>query len=232
MIILSIRHVSCYIEVNIIYIKFLLHLKNITEITISIFFRFAGKDLLSFSFSFGVFFFAFTMFGQAVFGPYIEDYSNFMTSLETHFRFALGQYDFRGMINANLLLGAIYFVSFILIVIMGLVSMFCAILCEAFEKVKEDMTKQKNDYEMLNMISGAIKKITGKNKGRNKKSGKISAIDDGSKDTVSSLNVTSLSVTVKEPVEYTPLSLSNPKNQLNRRPPPLKADSFTNIIYE
>jgi hypothetical protein len=159
------------------------------------------------------------MLGQVIFGPYLKEYSNFMSSLETHFRFALGQYDFRGLINSNLLIGAVYFVGFILIVIMGLVSMFCAILCEAFEKVKEDLAKQKNDYEMLSMISNIVKKVTGKEK-RKSKNGKVAAFDDEAQEAVSSLNVTSLSVTVKEPIEYTPLNVSK------------SLRSFTNIIDE
>ena len=81
--------------------------------------RYAAKDLLSFSFTFGVFFFAFTMVSYCVFGPYMDSYKSFMSALGSQFRFALGQYDFKGLIDANLMLGAIYFVSFILIVIMG-----------------------------------------------------------------------------------------------------------------
>ena len=121
--------------------------------------RYAAKDLLSFSFTFGVFFFSFTMLGIVVFGPYMEDYHNFMSSLESHFRFALGQYDFRGLIDSDFWIGTFYFIGFILIVIMGLMSMFIAILSEAFEKVKEDMKKQENETEVLSFISDAIKKV-------------------------------------------------------------------------
>jgi len=102
---------------------------------------------------------------------------------------------------------------------MGLVSMFCAILCEAFEKVKEDLAKQKNDYEMLSMISSIVKKVTGKEK-RKSKNCKVAAFDDEAQEAVSSLNITSLSVTVKEPIEYTPLNVSK------------SLKSFTNIIDE
>ncbi len=101
---------------------------------------------------------------------------------------------------------------------MGLVSMFCAILCEAFEKVKEDMAKQKNEFEMLTMISKVIKKVTGKSEKRSKKiSGKVADLNDSTKEQVSSLDITSLSVTVKEYTNSTPMNANN------------SLTSFTNI---
>lgn len=147
------------------------------------------------------------MFGYCVFGPYMASYANFMTSLESHFRFALGQYDFRGLVDNELLLGAVYFVAFILIVIMGLMSMFVAILSEAFEKVKEDMKTQKNETEVLSYIADSVKSIA--NKKGSKKERKVGDCSAPvTEDITSSLSITSLSVTVKEPVEYSHLSIS------------------------
>ena len=202
--------------------------------------RYAAKDLLSFSFTFGVFFFAFTMVSYCVFGPYMDSYKSFMSALGSQFRFALGQYDFKGLIDANLMLGAIYFVSFILIVIMGLMSMFVAILSEAFEKVKEDLKTQKNEHELLSYISGAIKNL--KKKSKKKNSSNKNKIESSKpidpEEIVSSLDIQSLSVTIKEPVTYSSnlkniqnmdVTLSN-KNRIPRRLEPLNS-RFTNI-YE
>jgi len=204
--------------------------------------RYAAKDLLSFSFTFGVFFFAFTMVSYCLFGPYMDSYKSFMSALGSQFRFALGQYDFKGLIDANLILGAIYFVSFILIVIMGLMSMFVAILSEAFEKVKEDLKTQKNEHELLSFISGAIKNL--KKKSKKKNSSKKNKIESSKpidpEEIVSSLDIQSLSVTIKEPVSYSSnlnlkniqnmdVTLSN-KNRIPRRLEPLNS-RFTNI-YE
>lgn len=149
------------------------------------------------------------MFGYCVFGPYMASYSNFMTSLESHFRFALGQYDFRGLVDNELLLGAVYFVAFILIVIMGLMSMFVAILSEAFEKVKEDMKTQKNETEVLSYIADTVKSVAnmkGSKRSKERRVGDCSA--PVTEDITSSLSITSLSVTVKEPVEYSHLNIS------------------------
>lgn len=193
--------------------------------------RYAAKDLLSFSFTFGVFFFAFTMVSYCVFGPYMDSYKSFMSSLGSQFRFALGQYDFNGLINSNLILGCIYFVGFILIVIMGLMSMFVAILSEAFEKVKEDLKTQKNEHELLSFISGAINKLKKKSKIASSKHA-----DNHEDEIVSSLDIQSLSVTIKEPISYSStiqniknmdVTVTN-KNRLPRRLDPINSN-FTNI---
>jgi hypothetical protein len=145
------------------------------------------------------------MFGYCVFCPYLAAYQNFMTSLQSHFRFALGQYDLRGLLDNEFILGSAYFVAFILIVFMGLMSMFIAILSEAFAKVKEDMKTQKNETEVLSYIADTIKSVKKGKKSKDRRVGDSS--EPITKDVTSSLNIASLSVTVKEPIDYSQIQL-------------------------
>lgn len=126
--------------------------------------RYACNDLISFSFTFTIFFIAFTQFGYLIFGSMTRSYKDFLTSLETIFRFSLGQFDLGELQTANYGLGSIYFVVFILIVVMGLMSMFITILNEAFEEVKKDIEGQQNEHEIFDYMFNTFKSIGKKNK--------------------------------------------------------------------
>ena len=138
--------------------------------------RLATRDLLGFSITFAIVFMAFTQFGYLTFGSMTKSYSTFMSSLQTIFRFSLGQFNLKELQDANYLLGSAYFVLFVLIVFMGLMSMFVTILNEAFEKIKEEYENNTNpDREIIDFIFESVKKI-GKN-GKNKTKKQISPSD-------------------------------------------------------
>ena len=98
-----------------------------------------------------------------------------------------------------------HFIALILIVFMGLMSMFIAILSEEFAKVKEDMKTQKNETEVLSYIADTIKSVKKGKKSKDRRVGDSS--EPITKDVTSSLNVASLSVTVKEPIDYSQIQL-------------------------
>ena len=134
--------------------------------------KYAAKDLMSFSFTFNIYFFAFIAFGYVVFGPYMSNYQGMIASIKTTFQFAMGVFDFNGLIGANYILGAVYFFLFIFIVFMGLMNMFIAILMDAFAKVKEELAEKKNDHQIFSYIASTFKK-----KKINKKSAMVAAAD-------------------------------------------------------
>ena len=134
--------------------------------------RLATRDLLGFSITFGIVFMAFTQFGYLIFGTMTKSYSTFMSSLQTIFRFSLGQFNLKELQDANYVLGSVYFILFVLIVFMGLMSMFVTILNEAFEKIKAEFENNNPDREIIDFIFESVKKI-GK-KGKNKKGKQIS----------------------------------------------------------
>lgn len=152
--------------------------------------RYSLKDLGSFAVQFAIFIFAFTQFGYLVFGDNIWSYRDFYTTLGSMFRFSLGQYEFQELLNANFVLGSVYFVGFIFIVLMGLMSMFVSILTEAFEKVKEELAGQPNEHEIFGTIANSIKKISKKHRFQEK----ISKLNKS----VLSVNDESLNVMVKQ----------------------------------
>jgi len=152
--------------------------------------RYSLKDLASFAVQFAIFIFAFTQFGYLVFGDFIWSYRNFMTTLGSMFRFSLGQYEFQELISAHFVLGTVYFIGFIFIVLMGLMSMFVSILTEAFEKVKEELADKPNEFEIFSMISKNIKKISKKHRFKERMA-KISK-------SVISVNDESLNVMIKQ----------------------------------
>ncbi|CAF0709342.1 unnamed protein product [Brachionus calyciflorus] len=128
--------------------------------------KYACGDLLGFSCTFGIIFMAFTQFGVLIFGDKLSYYKDFMSSLATTFRFSLGQFNLGDLHSANFVLGSVYFVLFILLVIMGLMSMFITILDQAYHKVKEELESQENDMEIIDYFFDKIKNIK---KSKNKK---------------------------------------------------------------
>lgn len=124
----------------------------------------ASKDLFSFSVTFGIIFMAFTQFGNLIFGSINQYYKDFISSLSSSFRFALGQFNLKDLQSSNYVLGSIYFIIFILTVIMGLMSMFITILDQAYHEVKEKILAQKKDNEIVDYFISKIKKLKPKKK--------------------------------------------------------------------
>ena len=128
--------------------------------------KYACGDLIGFSCTFAIIFMAFTQFGVLIFGTKNIYYKDFISSLASTFRFSLGQFNLQELQDSSFVLGSIYFIIFILIVIMGLMSMFITILDQAYHKVKEEMDLQSNDIEIVDYFFDKVKKIK---KPKNKK---------------------------------------------------------------
>ena len=64
---------------------------------------------------------------------------------------------------AEPVLGPIFFISFVLVMMFALLNMFLSIISDTFAIVKDDVSKQSNDYEILDFLWGRFKGITGLN---------------------------------------------------------------------
>ena len=131
--------------------------------------KYASSDLKSFSFTFIVFMLAYSQFGFLLFSSSIASYKNFMTAMQSVFLLLLGQFEME-MFSANPLLGFLYFISFIFLIVVGLMAIFMTILADAFNQVKADLENQDNEHEMMSYMFSSLKKLTGVFKrGKNKK---------------------------------------------------------------
>lgn len=165
--------------------------------------KYASSDIASFSLTFGIIMFAFAQFAYLIFGPLLNSYRNFLTSIESLFLMMLGQFKLDDYLAANLALGAFFFITFIIVVAIGLVSMFITILNEAFAKVKKDIQSTKDDSELFDFIIGTIKNIGKKNKNKNKSLASGSAVSfDNKSEIVSQDGEEAMRVTLKEEYDY------------------------------
>jgi hypothetical protein len=102
--------------------------------------RYARQDLSSFAFVFLIFILAYAQMGYAIFGRSVRAYKTFFTSLTTCFRMLLGEINAPDMFAASQLygklriefkrnlkfifLGVFYFLSFVILVFIALLSIF------------------------------------------------------------------------------------------------------------
>lgn len=158
-------------------LKFLKLLRFNNKISmLSLTLRLASRDLLGFSVTFAIIFFAFTQYSLLVFGSHLTTYRSFYYAMSSVFRFSLGQFELKDMQHANYLYGSIYFILFILIVIMGIMSMFITILNEAFEKCKLELAHKKNEYEFVEYFREKFDHLRKTNKNHRTHKNKVEAV--------------------------------------------------------
>jgi len=91
---------------------------------------------------------AIVLFGSAqafllAFGSKVSDYRNLQESLLSLIRALLLDFDLQELRDANLWLGPIFFVSFVMLGVFVLLNMFIAIISDAYDSTKEDLTDEK-----------------------------------------------------------------------------------------
>lgn len=123
--------------------------------------KLATKDLKVFSIAFLLYFFSFAFTAYLLFGKYMVGYNGFVSSAESTFAFTLGAFDFEAMQDAHKFLGPIFFFLFIMVIYVGLMSIFLTIIADAFSTVKEETQGAQNEYEMLDFVWKKFKQIIG-----------------------------------------------------------------------
>ncbi|KAM8842582.1 polycystin-2 [Synchiropus picturatus] len=131
-----------------------------------------AKDLVGFAIMFFIIFLAYAQLAYLVFGTQVNDFSTFQASILTQFRIILGDFDFSEIESSNPVLGPIYFTTFVFFIFFILMNMFLAIINDTYSEVKADMSQQRSEMEMTDLIK------KGCNKALRKLRLKKTAVDD------------------------------------------------------
>ncbi|XP_035516344.1 polycystin-2 isoform X2 [Morone saxatilis] len=131
-----------------------------------------AKDLVGFAIMFFIIFLAYAQLAYLVFGTQVNDFSTFQASIFTQFRIILGDFEFSEIEEANPVLGPIYFTTFVFFIFFILMNMFLAIINDTYSEVKADMSQQRSEMEMTDLIK------KGCNKALMKMRLKKTAVDD------------------------------------------------------
>lgn len=111
-----------------------------------------AKDLVGFAIMFFIIFLAYAQLAYLVFGTQVNDFSTFQASIFTQFRIILGDFNFSEIEETNPVLGPIYFTTFVFFIFFILMNMFLAIINDTYSEVKADMSQQRSELEMTDLI--------------------------------------------------------------------------------
>ncbi|XP_061626834.1 polycystin-2 [Phyllopteryx taeniolatus] len=117
-----------------------------------------AKDLVGFAIMFFIIFLAYAQLAYLLFGNQVNDFSTFQASIFTQFRIILGDFEFSELEEANPVLGPVYFTTFVFFIFFILMNMFLAIINDTYSEVKADMSQQRSDMEMSDLIKKGCNK--------------------------------------------------------------------------
>ncbi|XP_048407503.1 polycystin-2-like protein 1 [Stegostoma tigrinum] len=117
-----------------------------------------AKDILGFAIMFFIVFFAYAQLGYLLFGTQVANFSTFLKCIFTQFRIILGDFNFDEIDNANRILGPIYFVTYVFFVFFVLLNMFLAIINDTYSEVKADLSVQKSELQITDIIKQGYNK--------------------------------------------------------------------------
>ncbi|KAM9726878.1 polycystin-2-like protein 1 [Menidia menidia] len=117
-----------------------------------------AKDIFGFAIMFFIVFFAYAQLGYLLFGTEVESFSTFVKCIFTQFRIILGDFDYDAIDRANRVLGPIYFVTYVFFVFFVLLNMFLAIINDTYSEVKEELSGQKDDLQITDIIKQSYMK--------------------------------------------------------------------------
>ncbi|NXX41085.1 PK2L2 protein, partial [Tricholaema leucomelas] len=98
----------------------------------------SAKGIFGFSIIFFIIFFAYAQLGYLVFGSQVEEFSTLQNCIFTQFRMVLGDFKFETIEAADRILGPFYFITFVFFVFFISLSMFLAIINNAYSAVKAE----------------------------------------------------------------------------------------------
>jgi len=105
--------------------------------------------------------FGFAQAGVLAFGTDVPGFHTFIDTFFTLLRSLLGDFDFVAMQESNRVFGPLYFLTFIILVFFILLSMFMAILNDAYTEVQDSARdKQKDKINLLHLFGAWVKDKT------------------------------------------------------------------------
>ncbi|XP_077983292.1 polycystin-1-like protein 2 [Glandiceps talaboti] len=114
--------------------------------------RYAAKDLVPFFILFMLILMDFATFGFLVFGAVLPDYESFVTSIGSLLLTVIGKFPLEGLDTHHSILGPLYFATFSITCFFVLLNMLISIVNDAYTRVKEDISLQSNDYEIVDFM--------------------------------------------------------------------------------
>ncbi|CAL8257105.1 unnamed protein product [Lota lota] len=117
-----------------------------------------AKDILGFAVMFFIVFFAYAQLGYLIFGTEVDSFSTFVKCMFTQLRIILGDFDYDAIERANRVLGPIYFFTYVFFVFFVLLNMFLAIINDTYSEVKEELSLQKDDLQITDLIKQSYMK--------------------------------------------------------------------------
>ncbi|XP_013386314.1 uncharacterized protein LOC106155845 [Lingula anatina] len=120
----------------------------------------ATTHLFAFSVIFFIIFFAFVQFFTLDMGPKDYNFANLLLASESLMQMMLGKFDFYRLASTSEL-APYFFVLFVVLVTWITLNMLLSILNESFTAVKNDLSKQPNEHEMVDFIVNRFKTWTG-----------------------------------------------------------------------
>ncbi|KAM4607907.1 polycystin-2-like protein 1 [Polymixia lowei] len=117
-----------------------------------------AKDIMGFAIMFFIVFFAYAQLGYLLFGTEVDSFSTFVKCIFTQFRIILGDFDYDAIERANRVLGPIYFVTYVFFVFFVLLNMFLAIINDTYSEVKEELSSQKDELQITDIIKQSYMK--------------------------------------------------------------------------
>lgn len=122
-------------------------------------------QLISFLFMFALAFLAFALLACLVFGQAMEGFGTFLTSCASLMDTILGKFTLKGMMEANRIIGPIFFYTYTISMVFVLINMFLSIINDAFAEVRSDVEKQSNEYEIVDFMVHRLKENIGRSIG-------------------------------------------------------------------
>ncbi|XP_070582204.1 polycystin family receptor for egg jelly-like isoform X2 [Ptychodera flava] len=123
--------------------------------------KYASETLVPFSVLFSLVLGNFAAFGFLRFGRILWAFASFISSLETLLQTFIGKFYLEDLSES--IIGPLYFVLFSIICFFILLNMLVSIVVDAFTQVRQDASKQSNDYEIVDFMilrfTSSVKRI-------------------------------------------------------------------------
>ncbi|CAF0957173.1 unnamed protein product, partial [Didymodactylos carnosus] len=121
----------------------------------------AARDLLSFGLVFSIVFMGFLCLFYLIFVTELLECSDLLKTAQMCFEMMLLKFNVSDLMSAEPVLGPLCFSLFIVFVVFICMNMFISIINEYFKRVRNDLSKQNNEYEMIAFMINKFKKWSG-----------------------------------------------------------------------
>ena len=111
--------------------------------------KYASKSLISFALVFFIVFIAFNQFFYLTFMSYNVNFSTMLQTVEQCLQMLVGKFNFSTFITFSPILGTTMFFLYMVLCFFVMITMFMAIMDEAFTTVREDLSRQTNEFELV-----------------------------------------------------------------------------------